>query len=186
MTSEFDRPKKPTTEDVIEAIGALATKTDKLTMTIEAWSTRTEEEEYAMDTFRMLVRHWKWIISVVAVFASVFGLNALKQLVGVPTPVKVEKVDYEYFQQGDGINALVGASGIAYAGDAPTIDVVTPNGTSLSVNLIGRSEWSQLRRADSQSGDGSSGFRRGETWFGVRGDGSVEMPNGAGLHRAIY
>jgi len=69
---------------------------------------------------------------------------------------------------------------------SPTIDVTTPNGTSVSVSLDGRAEWSQLRRAAQQSPGGSGGIRYRQEGSGVRSDGAPEMPAGVGLHGAIY
>ena len=81
-----------------------------------------------------------------------------------------------------GENSSIGTN----EGDVPEIEVTTPNGTSLSVSLTGRTDWAELRRADSQSGGSSGGFRRGQTLFGIRGNGGSAVSNGIGLQRTIY
>lgn len=81
----------------IECNKAMEAKLDKVLNEIRMNASRSEEENAVVSVVRVAAKHPRTSLAVAALCASVFGLNAvaelIKTIIGIPTPVKVEQSD---------------------------------------------------------------------------------------------
>jgi len=164
----------------IEHIGKIDKRLSDMTTEIQMVRQQTEDETWLLTTFRLVKKHPRIALFFFGVFCSVVGLDSLTRLMqtlsGAPTPVKVEKVDYDAIQGGQGIHNST-------AQHVADLAPVVRNGTPVELTTPGgyKIQWiAEGLEFDEGSGTvRSRGSERGAGWgtTGHRDSGStIQLP----------
>ena len=93
---------------------ALEKRLEEMIAEVRSVTQRSDEENWALSTIRMAMRHPRWAIAVLVVLASLLGLDSVLSILRgigfLPTPIHVEKVQYDSLPPGN----YIASQGIWY------------------------------------------------------------------------